>query len=271
MVSSIGTDNGVRRYIECTVFVLVWMACGSLFRLGGNGYLLLGVPLVAIFQLLVVRRPLQQLWVREAELFKLDLRGIEIAAILVLLPTGGLHFGRPYGMMAWVIAVGAIPCAFAIQRQSIKKLWAALPSFGAAIIIGCAWFAIWASLSGRSPGFAPTKLPILFTDFLCFVLVGFVMEEVVFRGALDSYVAGSSGTRSSQWFSAIFVSLLWGLWHLPLKDLYASRELSYVTLVIFINILCGVPLSFCWRKGGTLILPSVVHAFCDAYRNVISM
>lgn len=271
MIFSIKTGNAVRRYMECAVFVLVWMAGGSLFRLGGTGYLLLGVPLVAIFQVLVVRRPLAQLWIREAEQFQLDLRGILIAAALVLLPIGGLYFGRSYGIMELVIAVGAIPCAFAIQRQSGKKLWAALPGFGAAMIIGCAWFAIWAILSGRSPGFAPAKLPILLLDFLCFILIGFVLEEVVFRGALDSHAAGSSGTRSSKWVSAIFVSLLWGLWHLPLKDLYASRELGYLSLVILINILWGVPLSFCWRKSGTLLLPCIVHAFCDAYRNAISM
>lgn len=210
MVFSTKADSRVRRYVECTVFILAWMACGSIFRLSGTGYLLLGVPLVTIFQVLIVRRPLSQLWVREAEQFQLDLRGILLTAALVLLPIGGLYFGRPYGMMGLIIAVGAIPCAFAIQRQSSKRLWAALPSFGAAMIIGCAWFAIWANHTGRSPGFSSTKLPILITDFLCFILIGFVLEEVVFRGALDSHAAGTSGTRSSKWISAIFVSLLWG-------------------------------------------------------------
>jgi hypothetical protein len=30
-----------------------------------------------------------------------------------------------------------------------------------------------------------------------------------------------------------------------------------------------MPLSFCWRRGGTLVLPAAAHAFIDAYRNAV--
>ena len=31
----------------------------------------------------------------------------------------------------------------------------------------------------------------------------------------------------------------------------------------------GIPLSLCWRKGGTLALPAAAHALIDAYRNTV--
>jgi uncharacterized membrane protein len=31
----------------------------------------------------------------------------------------------------------------------------------------------------------------------------------------------------------------------------------------------GVPLSFCWRASGTLVLPAGAHALIDSYRNCV--
>ncbi len=260
----------IRRYIESAVFVLVWMACGSFFELGGPGYLLLGVPLVVIFQLLIARRPLHQLWVRESESFRTDLKTFLTALTLIGVPVLALFLQiRDYRFMLMVVAVGAIPCAFALRHQHAEKLLHALPSFGMAIAVGCAVFASFALWNGRSPVVDLGKLPMLFGDLLCLTVAGFVVEEVAFRGALDSHVALGAGTRIQQWGSAVFVSFLWGIWHLPLTFLYPSREVGFLALAIFLNILWGVPLSFCWRKGGTLLLPSVVHALCDSYRNAL--
>jgi hypothetical protein len=33
--------------------------------------------------------------------------------------------------------------------------------------------------------------------------------------------------------------------------------------------LTGVPLSFCWRASGTLVLPAAAHALIDSYRNCV--
>ncbi|MBI2516613.1 MAG: CPBP family intramembrane metalloprotease [Opitutae bacterium] len=259
-----------RRYIECSIFVLVWMAAGSLFKLGGSGYLLLGVPLVVAFQLLIARRPLRQLWARDPGSFRMDFKTLLMALTLISVPVLALFFQvRQYGSMLVVIAVGAIPCAFALRHQHVAKLRHAFPSFGMAIVVGCAVFASFAIWDGRSPGMGLAKLPIFFTDVVCLTLAGFVVEEVVFRGALDSHLVPAQGTSFQPWVSAIFVSFLWGIWHLPLTFLYPSREVGFLALAIFINILWGVPLSFCWRKSGTLLLPSVVHALCDSYRNAL--
>jgi len=50
-----------RKYTEVLIFVVVWMAAGWIFHLDVNAYLLLGVPLVVLFQLFVARRPLRNL------------------------------------------------------------------------------------------------------------------------------------------------------------------------------------------------------------------
>ncbi len=102
-------------------------------------------------------------------------------------------------------------------------------------------------------------------------LAGFVVEEVAFRGAIDSHVASAQGTRLDNLLSAMFVSLLWGIWHLPLVFLYPSRDLGFIGVALLINILLGTPMSYCWRKSGTLLLPSMAHALLDAYRNAVSM
>src|SRR5205814_1740534 len=52
-------------------------------------------------------------------------------------------------------------------------------------------------------------------SLLQYVPVVFVIEEVFFRGALDSYVHRVG--EGTGWGSAVFVSALWGLWHLPLS------------------------------------------------------
>jgi hypothetical protein len=78
--------HGARKYVEVLVFILVWMAAGWIFHLDANAYLLLGVPLVVLFQLFIARRPLRNLWVRDATTFRLGLIGIVLAALLILAP-----------------------------------------------------------------------------------------------------------------------------------------------------------------------------------------
>ena len=38
---------------------------------------------------------------------------------------------------------------------------------------------------------------------------------------------------------------------------------------VAVHTLIGIPLSLCWRKGGTLVLPAAAHALIDAYRNTV--
>ena len=103
--------------------------------------------------------------------------------------------------------------------------------------------------------------------------VCFTLEEVAFRGALDShlYRSPSNGrASSSSWLSAIFLSALWGIWHLPtLPTPSAPAFAAAIPALIIIHTLVGVPLSFCWRGSGTLVLPAAAHALIDAYRDTL--
>jgi hypothetical protein len=62
------------------------MAAGWIFHLDVNAYLLLGVPLVVLFQLVIRRQPLRSLWARDAASFRLGLVWAVIAALLILTP-----------------------------------------------------------------------------------------------------------------------------------------------------------------------------------------
>ena len=70
-----------RKYIEVLIFVVVWMAAGWVFHLDANAYLLLGIPLVVLFQLFIARRPLRNLWVRDATTFRLGFIAVVLAAL----------------------------------------------------------------------------------------------------------------------------------------------------------------------------------------------
>jgi hypothetical protein len=94
--------DAARRYIEVLAFVGVWMVLGWIFHLDANAYLLIGVPLVGVFQYFIRRQPLRNLWVRDATTFRLGLVGIVLALLLMLAP-------------GYDLVVIALP----------KKLWAA--------------------------------------------------------------------------------------------------------------------------------------------------
>ena len=109
-----------------------------------------------------------------------------------------------------------------------------------------------------SAGVPLSKLSLLLKQFLRYFTVTFVLEEVAFRGALDSHIyqPPTDGQRrgGSAWLSAIFVSALWGIWHLPLLPTGgAAAFAAAIPMVIIVHTLTGVPLSFCWRAGGTLV------------------
>jgi len=173
---------------------------------------------------------------------------------------------------------GAFPAAFALRQQRKGAIRQALPSFIAAAAVGSTLCALLALAQGRSIGVISTRLPLLFGQFLIMFPLGFTVEEVVFRGALDTHVTQGPNSPARKWGSAIFVSILWGLWHLPetsivwsslhLPDVSSGQRLGLAAAgFVVIGILVGVPLSFCWRKSRTLVLPAAAHALMDAFRN----
>jgi membrane protease YdiL (CAAX protease family) len=271
--------RSARKCIEVLTFVFVWMAVGWIFHLDANAYLLLGVPLVVLFQLLIARRPLKNLWARDATSFRLGLLGILLAALLVLVPGNDLFFvalpKRLWVVALWLVCAmaGAVFAAFALRQQIASAARRGLPSFIAAVFIGIAIMTASAVAAHRSLGFPLPKLAFLLKQFLLYLAVSFTLEEVAFRGALDSHLyrpPNNGRVSSSPWVSAIFVSALWGIWHLPMLPVPSAPAFAAAILgLIIIHTLVGVPLSFCWRASGTLVLPAAAHAVIDAYRNTV--
>lgn len=269
-----------RRYIEVLAFVALWMALGWMFHLDTNSYLLIGIPLVVLFQRFVCQRPLRQLWVRDAAAFRLGLVGSIIAVLLILAPGYDLIFvavpKKSWIVVLWFLCAvaGAVFAAFAITQQRASAARRALPSFISAVLIGMAIMATSALASHHNIGVPLSKLFLLLKQFLLYFTVTFVLEEVAFRGALDSHIyqLPTDGQRrgTSAWLSAIFVSALWGIWHLPLLPTGGAVAFAAaIPMLIIVHTLTGVPLSFCWRASGTLVLPAAAHALIDSYRNCV--
>jgi membrane protease YdiL (CAAX protease family) len=270
--------SSLRRYIAVAAFVLAWIAAGFGFHLDPESYLVLGVPLVALFQVLVRRQPLQKLWVRGAESFRLDGKGLALAAALMVVPGAALFVdalpsGRP-SFVVWMLCsvAGAVFAAFALRNQRAAAARRALLALGFALLIGGAIMVHAAVRNDRSPGVAPGRIGVLLGEFLLLFPVCFVLEEVAFRGALDSHLVdpASDGRSRSAWLSAIFVSALWGAWHLPIVSASdVGALLSSLPELLGVHTVIGICLSFCWRRAGTLVLPAAAHALLDAYRDSV--
>ena len=112
------------------------------------------------------------------------------------------------------------------------------------------WFTPPRTRGSRCTQMEPDLLP------LCFIV-----EEVTFRGALDSYL-WEQGERGL--CSALALSFLWALWHLPIQTVPINFSVALWPGVVHTAI--GVPLAMSWRLGGNLAVPAAVHALLDGLR-----
>jgi membrane protease YdiL (CAAX protease family) len=74
--------------------------------------------------------------------------------------------------------------------------------------------------------------------------------------------------ESKGFLSALFVSALWGLWHLPVA-LGQVPLLALVPQLLAMHCAIGVPLSIYWRRSGNLFVTGSAHALIDAVRNAL--
>jgi membrane protease YdiL (CAAX protease family) len=243
------------------------MTAGFALHLPANGYLLLGIPLTAAFQVLVRRRPLRELFVAGTARFALTRKGGVMAAVLAATPgyyaTEAVWDGD-WLTSGWYLAaaVGAVAAGFALRAQTLATTLrdAAIPiAFGAggfATVYGVLHLATGTPLPAVAALVAVVKYTALYFP------ATFLMEEVAFRGAIDAHVHQGEGRG---WASAVFVSALWGLWHLPVSSGF-PLPLMVAELVV-VHIALGVWLSFAWRRTSNLAAPSLAHAVNDAVRN----
>jgi Type II CAAX prenyl endopeptidase Rce1-like len=194
-----------RRTLEGILCVAGWMAAGLLLRLDANAYLLLGIPVAVLFQALVARRPLRELWVRGA------------------VPSGSTRLAA-----LAAAACGAWPAAYALTRLRRAQAKELLRCAAAAVPIGVSLMAalLFFAHRLRAPGAAAVRYGGF--SLLRYFPACFVLEEVFFRGALDSHVHHPGESRG--WASALLVSALWGLWHLPTVP--AGRRLAAVPALL---------------------------------------
>jgi CubicO group peptidase (beta-lactamase class C family) len=81
-------ERGARRVVlEYAVLAVVWIGLGLILSVGVLPFLLIGVPLLVLFQL-VRRQPLRTLWARDTDSFAHWWAGkLLVAAVLIILPT----------------------------------------------------------------------------------------------------------------------------------------------------------------------------------------
>jgi hypothetical protein len=264
-----------RAYIECAAFVLLWLAAEFFLRLTPLQGQFLGLPLILLFQRCVARRPLHQLWAFDAATFKIDRRIAGIAVGLAVACVSLLWLGRghraaglePRWGLGMVAVAGCLPAAFALGQQSSLALRRA---FWLAVVAGAVrvvWSVAWGP-DDRGTLIPAEKLLDFATIWLCEFTALFLFDEVAFRGALDPHLACAGSGRVHAAGSAVFVSILWAIWHLraynPQTPTFGGLFLA-IGPFAFAQIIIGTLLSFCARQSRTLVAPCVAHAFCNAY------
>jgi Type II CAAX prenyl endopeptidase Rce1-like len=268
------TGSRTRRMAEGALFVGVWIALGYALRLPADPYLLLGVPLTVVFQLLVRRRPIRAAWVREAPSWRISWQGWVVAAVLAVLPAYFLVTRALSGEWEWVSGAwmtcalaGAVVAGYAVTHLRREESRQGLRWLASAVIAGTLIM-----LVSTLPGLLALDGPPPVTDMLLaavqalllYTAVTFVLEEVAFRGVLDAHLAEPG--ESGQWATAIYSSALWGLWHLPISPPGQPLWQSVVSALL-VHLAVGIPLAFTWRKTGNLTYAAVGHAVVDAIRN----
>jgi membrane protease YdiL (CAAX protease family) len=268
------TAPRARRVTECVAFVVVWVAIGYIFDLGSSLnrqslYLVIGIPLTIVFQLYVRRRPLQELWVRNGP--KVEARTVIVPIVIVLLAVPIYLLVREVdddpGFVLYDLAllVGAVGVGYAAKHftdLTWRDLAQCLGTAGLIGVLGA--LDIYADTSTAHPFASAFDAPALrdfFISLATYIPALFVVEEVTFRGALDSHIHHPGERHGIR--SAALVSLLWSWWHLPL-----TFNQSLLTLPICM-VPMGIFLSIYWRRSGNLAVPGVTHAVSDSVRNVL--
>lgn len=280
MASSKGLNPGTKgggawaRYLIAGMFVLGWIGAGFAIRASPNAYLLLGVPLVVFFQIAVARRPLREVWFADASALRMPPWCWAVALAFMVLPACGLSMGRhpSWAVRLWYVAAmaGAVPLAASLPKLNRNRVEYLKLCFCTAGLMASAIMAL--GLLRARDSMQPQLLVRLavFGRYLALYLpVSFVLEEVFFRGALDSYLRRVDDSEAS----AIYVSALWGLWHFPAVAGLGRPGLvaGALGVIIFFHSIIGRYLSIYWRRSGLLLVPAFSHAFADAVRNALRL
>ena len=270
-IPAIGLDR-VARAVMATLVIGGYMALGFAFRLSAEGYLLLGIPITIAFQVLVVRRPLRSLWLRQAPPVAFTPRSIVTMVILAIAPAivavGGIRDGDPaavgWGLAAMFGAVGAVYTLRAVDRDAVRSTIRTTLITGA-ILVGI--MVAYRLATGGFNGNLAAAITTTVISLLTYLPVVFVMEEVLFRGLIDTYLHGS--TPGPDRASALYGSALWGIWHLPVA--FLALGVLTIPYLVIVHTTIGYFMVTSWRRTGNLAAPGVAHAVIDALRNAVAV
>jgi CAAX prenyl protease-like protein len=274
-----GTERGRgRRCLESVAFVALLIGIGLAFDMSPQLYVALTAPATILFQLYVVRRPLHEMWVRNGPALKATTIVPWLSALLAIPPAIALitgHYGDSAAVIVWFLCViaGAVPASYVIRNRAPETMRFVFLCFVTAGLVGTAILSLnliaeVKDLAARKTDFldlAGSDLLALVESFVVLFPGYYLLEEVTFRGAIDSYVqrpGEGHGVRS-----AIFVSVLWGVWHFPVVKGGSPGEV--IASMLILQGAVGPLLSYWWRRSGNLLVPAVTHDFLDSFRNAI--
>jgi membrane protease YdiL (CAAX protease family) len=271
-IQAMTVDRRLARAVVASLVIGGYMALGFAFRLSAEGYLLVGIPITIAFQVLVVRQPLRALWMRGSPALTFTPRSIVAVAVVAIAPAAivirGVRDGDPvlaaYGITAIVGAVGAVYAMRALDRDAVRS------TIQATLITGAILVGIMVAVRLASGGFDGNLAAAVATAVISvatYVPVVFVMEEVLFRGLLDTYLHGS--TPGPDHASALYGSALWGLWHLPVA--FLNLGILTIPYLVGVHTALGFFLVTSWRRTGNLAAPGIAHAVTDALRNAVAV
>ena len=271
-VPAIAFDGRMARATVATAVIGGYIALGFAFRLGAEAYLLLGIPITIGFQTLVVRQPLRSLWLLQAPPMTFTPRSIAATVVLAIAPAivavGGVRDGDlalvGWGLAAMVGAIGAVYALRVMDRDAVRL------TIRTTVITGAVLVAIMVAYRLATGGFNGNVAAALTTtviSLLTYLPVVFVMEEVLFRGLIDTYLHGS--TPGPDRASALYGSALWGLWHLPVA--FLALGVLTIPYLVVVHTTMGYFMVTAWRRTGNLAAPGVSHAVIDALRNAVAV
>ena len=259
------------RYILVSLIVGLYIELGFLFHPDPNTYLLLGIPVTILFQITIARRPLRELWLRHGQPLLFDRWTAAWLLLFLIGPVQAMLSGVEAGNLPIVIygfaamlGAGGAALAFRVLETSHLRQLGLLLLLTIPIGLVRLLLQFSASQAGIDDLAMGERLGTGIQALLFYVPAVFIVEEVFFRGALDSYLHRDES--GAGWVSAAFVSTLWGLWHMPIVG---PLSFSVVLLLVGAQLVMGLILSWLWRQTGNLALPGTVHAMIDAVRNAL--
>jgi hypothetical protein len=258
------------------------MLIGYVLRLDANSYLLAGIPITLLFQKLIARSPITTLWVRRAS-HAMNIHDTGRFAMLVAVGFAAFNSIQLYGYALagnWIATIyeivaiaGSIPLAYSLRNLTRSMLRPFLMCLASAGFIGVGYFLVsfvtnvYYLKTTQAPSIIMFALTCLFS-LATYIPITFMLEEVSFRGAFDSHIFHPGEGRSK--VTALYVSLLWGAWHMPVTFVPSMGFYGGILLLIQMLAFQGVVgffLSVFWRRSENLLVPGSIHAIIDSVRN----